>query len=70
MSFVLDFLRVHGPTTLLRLVAHMTDKIRVIVTVMAILELVKNRVVVLGPEAASNDIRLSPVAPLAAAVGA
>jgi segregation and condensation protein A len=66
MSFVLDFLRVHGPTTLLRLVAHMTEKIRVIVTVMAILELAKNRAVALMPAEGVDDIRVSPVAQPAA----
>jgi len=33
MSFVLDFLRVRGATTLLTLVSHMTEKVRIIVTV-------------------------------------
>jgi segregation and condensation protein A len=55
-SFTLDYLRVHRETTLLRLVAHMTEKIRVIVTVMAILEMTKNRVISLQAVEGEDDI--------------
>jgi segregation and condensation protein A len=61
MSFVMDFLRVHGPTTLLRLVAHMTEKLRIIVTVMAILELTKNKILALAPVEGADDIALRPI---------
>ncbi len=64
MSFVLDFLRVHGASTLLQLVAHMVDKIRIIVTVMAILELTKNKVVSIAPVDGRDDIAVRPIAPL------
>ncbi len=65
MSFVMDFLRVHGPTTLLQLVAHMVEKIRVIVTVMAVLELTKNKVIGLAAVEGREDIAIRPLIPLA-----
>lgn len=65
MSFVMDFLRVHGPTTLLALVAHMVEKIRIIVTVMAVLELTKNKVVGLSSVDGRDDIAIRMLTPLA-----
>ena len=73
MSFVMDFLRVHGPTTLLRMIAHMTDKIRVIVTIIALLELTKNRIVSLAAADGGDDVAIrqaTPVVPLSAPVTA
>jgi segregation and condensation protein A len=64
MSFVMDFLRVHGPTTLLQLVAHMVEKIRIIVTVMAVLELTKNKVITLASVEGRDDIAIRPLTPL------
>jgi len=64
MSFVLDFLRLHGPSTLLRLVSHMTEKVRIIVTIIAILELTKNNVITLAPVEGRDDILLRPVTPI------
>lgn len=64
MSFVMDFLRVHGPTTLLALVAHMVEKIRIIVTVMAVLELTKNKVVALSVVEGREDIGIRALTPL------
>ncbi len=58
MSFVMDFLRVHGPTTLLRLIAHMTDKIRVIVTIIALLELTKNKIISLATIEGRDDVAI------------
>lgn len=58
MSFVLDFLRVHGATTLLTLVAHMTEKVRIIVTIIALLELTKNKVVVLNTSRGADDVAI------------
>jgi segregation and condensation protein A len=65
MSFVLDYLRVHGPTTLLQLVAHMVEKMRIIVTVMALLELTKNKVIGLAAVEGREDIAIRPLTPLA-----
>jgi len=56
MSFTLDFLRVHGQTTFLDLIAHMTERIRIIVTIIALLEMVKNKVVSLAPVDGQDDI--------------
>lgn len=64
MSFVLDFLRIHGPTTVLRLVAHMTEKVRIIVTIIAILELTKNKILSLAPVEGKDDIMISTTAPV------
>jgi segregation and condensation protein A len=61
MSFTLDFLRVHGETTLLRLVSHMTEKVRIIVTVIALLEMTKNRVITLKRIEGVDDIAIAPV---------
>ena len=71
MSFVMDFLRLHGQTTLRRLVGHMTEKLRIIVTVIALLELTKNKVLSLSPVEGETDIAIrpsTPVIPLPAAL--
>jgi segregation and condensation protein A len=73
MSFIIDFLRVHGPTTLLRMVAHMTEKIRVIVTIIAILELTKNKIIALSAVDGKDDIgirQVTPVVPITAGASA
>ena len=58
MSFVLDFLRVRGATTLMALVEHMTEKVRIIVTVIALLELTKNKIIALAAAGGGNDIAI------------
>lgn len=60
ISFTLDYLRVHKQTTLLRLVSHMTEKIRIIVTIIALLEMAKNKVVALAPSEGEDDIVIRP----------
>jgi segregation and condensation protein A len=60
-SFVVDYLRVHGEATLLKLVGHMTEKLRVIVTVMSLLEMTKNNIVRLSPLDGMEDILIQPV---------
>jgi len=64
MSFTLDFLRVHKETTLLRLVGHMTEKVRIIVTIIALLEMTKNKVISLSPIEGLDDILIRAVAPV------
>ena len=64
MSFVLDYLRIHGPTTILRLVVHMTEKVRIIVTIIAILELTKNKILTLAPVEGKDDIMIRTTAPV------
>ncbi len=66
MSFVMDFLRVHGPTTLLRMIAHMTEKIRVIVTIIALLELTKNKIISLSAVEGNDDIAVRQATPVVA----
>jgi segregation and condensation protein A len=61
MSYTLDYLRVNKEATLLRLVGHMTDKMRIIVTVIALLEMAKNRAVTLSPIENEDDILIRPV---------
>jgi segregation and condensation protein A len=64
MSFVMDFLRVHGSTTLLRMIAHMTEKIRVIVTIIALLELTKNKIISLAAVEGDDDVAIRQVTPV------
>ena len=64
MSFILDFLRVHGPSSVLRMVAHMTEKIRIVVTIIAILELTKNKIISLASTEAMDDVLVRPALPL------
>ncbi|MBP1647375.1 MAG: Segregation and condensation protein ScpA [Bacteroidetes bacterium] len=59
-SFVMDYLRVHGTGSFLKLVAHMTEKVRIVVTIIAILELTKNKVITLTPMEGGNDILIRP----------
>ncbi len=66
MSFVMDYLRVHAKGTLLGVVRHMTDKIRIIVTVIAILELTKNKVLRIRPSDDGADIQIEHVSHLQA----
>jgi chromatin segregation and condensation protein Rec8/ScpA/Scc1 (kleisin family) len=65
MSFILDFLRVNGPSSLLAMTVHMTDKIRIVVTVIALLELTKNKVISLSGTEGADDIMISPARPVA-----
>jgi segregation and condensation protein A len=60
MSFTIDFLRVHGSTTLIQLVSHMTEKIRIIVTVIALLEMAKSKIVSLKTVEGAEDIAIHP----------
>lgn len=62
MSFTLDYLRVHKQASLLTLVGHMTEKMRIIVTIIALLEMSKNKVVRLLPAEGEDDIIIKPVA--------
>jgi segregation and condensation protein A len=59
MSYVLDFLRVNGSPTLLGLVRHMTEKLWIVVTVIAILELTKNKIIRLSAVTGQDDIGIS-----------
>jgi segregation and condensation protein A len=56
MSYTLDYLRVNKEATLMTLVGHMTEKMRIIVTVIAILEMAKNKAVSISPMEGVEDI--------------
>lgn len=62
MSYTLDYLRTKKKATLLELVGHMTEKIRVIVTIIALLEMTKNKVISLLPHEQHDDILILPAA--------
>ncbi len=64
ISYTLDYLRVHREASLLNLVGHMTEKTRIIVTVIALLEMTKNKVISLLPAAERDDVIIRPIAPL------
>ena len=70
MSFVMDYLRVHGETTVLQLVSHMTEKVRIIVTVIALLELTKNSVIGFGRSGDGDDVTIIPLGSLQPVSGA
>lgn len=61
MSYTLDYLRVNRNVTLLKLVGHMTEKMRIIVTIIALLEMTKNKVISLLPMESEDDIIIAPV---------
>ena len=55
MSYIADVFRYRDQVTFFELVQHMTEKLRIIVTVMAMLEMVKNRLIELQPAAYEDD---------------
>ena len=55
MSYIADVFRYRDQVTFFELVAHMTEKIRIIVTIMAMLEMVKNRLIGLRPAQYEDD---------------
>lgn len=70
ISFTLNFLKLNGQTTLLELVRHMTEKIRIIVTLIALLELAKNRAISIRPLDDQDDVLILPVSVGAAVMNA
>ena len=60
MSFILDFLRVNGPSSLLSMTVHMKEKIRIVVTIIAMLEMTKNKVIGLSGTEGDDDILIRP----------
>ncbi len=61
MGYVLDYLRVHKGGTVTGMLVHMTEKLRIIVTIIAILELTKNGVLRLRPADEGRDIAVEHV---------
>jgi segregation and condensation protein A len=60
IGFTSDYLRAHGQASLLELVRHMTEKIRIIVTLIALLEMAKNKIVTLTAMEDRDDILIRP----------
>ncbi len=56
IGYVLDYLRVHKNGTILKMLAHMTEKLRIVMTIIAVLELTKNNVLHIRPTDDGNDI--------------
>ncbi len=61
MSYALDYLRVNGEATLMKLVGHMTEKMRIIVTIIALLEMTKNKAISLLRIDGEDDILIRSV---------
>ena len=55
MSYIADLFRLREEVTFFELVAHMTEKIRIIVTIIAMLEMVKNKIIALRPAEHDDD---------------
>lgn len=56
MSYVADVFRTREEITFFELVSHMSEKIRIIVTIIALLEMVKNKVIGIKPTDHEDDI--------------
>lgn len=55
ISYIIDFFRVRDEGTFLELISHMTEKIRIIVTLVAMLELMKAQILGIRPVEDSED---------------
>ena len=69
MSYIADVFRFREEATFFELVSHMTEKIRIIVTVIAILEMAKNRLVGLRPTQFEDDFIVYKMKPETATNG-
>ncbi len=56
MSFIADVFRMREEITFFELVSHMTEKIRIIVTIIAMLEMVKNKIIAIRPAEHDDDL--------------
>jgi segregation and condensation protein A len=55
MSYIADVFRLKDEVTFLELVSHMTEKIRIIVTIIAMLEMVKSKIIGIRPTSYDDD---------------
>jgi segregation and condensation protein A len=55
MSYIADVIRMKEETTFFELVSHMAEKIRIIVTIIAMLEMVKNKIIGIRPAEHEDD---------------
>jgi segregation and condensation protein A len=63
MSYIADVFRLREEIGFFELVSHMTEKIRIIVTVIAMLEMVKNRLIAIRPAPYDDDLILYKTPP-------
>ncbi|HZY10280.1 MAG TPA: segregation/condensation protein A [Bacteroidota bacterium] len=56
MEYIADLIRLRNTVTFFELVAHMTEKIRIIVTIIALLEMIKNRIIAVRPADYEDDV--------------
>lgn len=55
MSYIVDFFRAREEGSFLELISHMTEKIRIIVTIIAMLELIKAQIIGIKPSSDTED---------------
>ena len=55
MSYIADVFRIREEITFFELVSHMSEKIRIIVTIIAMLEMVKNKIIAIRPAEHDDD---------------
>lgn len=55
MSYIADLFRTREKVTFFEMVSHMTEKIRIIVTIIAMLEMIKNRIIGIRPSDFEDD---------------
>ena len=55
MSYIADMFRLREEVGFFELVSHMTEKIRIIVTIIAMLEMVKNKIIAIRPAEYEDD---------------
>ncbi len=58
IDYLLDFFRMKNEGTFLEVISHMTEKVRIIVTVIALLELMKNQVLGVRPMKGKDDVTI------------
>jgi len=56
MSYIADMLRLHEQVTFFELASHMVEKTRIIVTLLALLEMIKNKIIGVRPADYEDDI--------------
>lgn len=63
MSYIADMLRIRDEVSFFEMVSHMFEKIRIIVTIIAMLEMVKNKIIALRPGDFEDDFVITRVRP-------
>jgi len=58
MSFIADVFRLREELSFFELVSHMTEKIRIIVTIIAMLEMIKNKIIGIRPADYGDDFMI------------